>query len=755
MANFYVSPAGDDSHSGSSADPDGAFCTLARAQAAMRASPGADTVHIRAGTYALASPLRLTTADTGSSFVAYDGEQPILSGGTAVTGWQAGADGVWTARLALSDMRQLTVGSIVQTEARFPNYDPADPVRGGWLWADVLPGGHDPTRELAYDKNSLDASRLAPGERVTVFSELGYSCDTLAIASVDTDAGIVRFAERASYPIGPTSRFFVSGGEPQLDQPGEWWFDGASRVLSFKAPAGFDGGAVAAGGDKIFFNIDGATDISVKGLTFSDATATVNAEAPAAIVIARSSGVTVEGNRFTNVAKGVLLDDNAHDNTIATNDFSNIGAAAIDLTPLSHENVVAGNVISRVGTTYHSASAIALTETWGNTVANNRIQDVPRFGISDSHYDDSQKSGGNLIEYNEILHSGQETPDVGAIYVFSHDDAASLGNVIRYNRIVDTGGVNTVTGEFVPGFDYSWGIYLDDFASDTKVYGNFVSGTVLGGVYIHGGHDNEVSNNILLDNKLGGLRAQEVNRVQMLGNTYHDNIVQLPEDQARVVVADPNFISPSSFYDNIYLSPSGVIPEFDNYRTLEQWRALGGDRGSDVVASVGFVDPAAGDYSFSPDSFALSRGLQQLPFGLIGPNRADAATGNQGPASPQSATELGGGADASTFADAMPAAPEQAPDMALGVDQLMLSPMAFDMGGSSVSQGINSPAQQNEPLVQNLIDQAAPLKQLQLAYGNELSTFRSDADGFDGFAGSSAEIYLDTMQPGVGEIYLG
>ena len=128
-----------------------------------------------------------------------------------------------------------------------------------------------------------------------------------------------------------------------------------------------------------------------------------------------------------------------------------------------------------------------MVETRANTISHNFIHEVPRFGIAESNYTSVLPSGGNVIEYNTILHSGQGTPDVGAIYVYSHDDPNPLGNTIRYNTIINTGGLNAVDGVFVPGNDFSAGIYLDDFTSNAQISGNFISGAVFGGVYLHGG----------------------------------------------------------------------------------------------------------------------------------------------------------------------------------------------------------------------------------------------------------------------------
>jgi len=47
----------------------------------------------------------------------------------------------------------------------------------------------------------------------------------------------------------------------------------------------------------------------------------------------------------------------------------------------------------------------------------------------------------------------------------------------------------------------NWGIYLDDGTCGTHVYGNVVARTILGGVHYHGGRDNVVENNILIDGR--------------------------------------------------------------------------------------------------------------------------------------------------------------------------------------------------------------------------------------------------------------
>lgn len=83
---YYVSPAGNDSWSGTlpEANPaksDGPFRTLARAQQAMRASTTIRTARLRSGTYSIGSGFFLSEQDSGETWLPYPGEAPVIDGG--------------------------------------------------------------------------------------------------------------------------------------------------------------------------------------------------------------------------------------------------------------------------------------------------------------------------------------------------------------------------------------------------------------------------------------------------------------------------------------------------------------------------------------------------------------------------------------------------------------------------------------------------------------------------------------------------
>ena len=101
-ADFFVSPSGDDANPGSRKQP---FATIGRAQQAVRAldrTAGRPVrVLLRGGLYPIREALLFTPADSGTEdapvvWAAYPGEQPIVTGGRVLDGWQETEDGLWS-----------------------------------------------------------------------------------------------------------------------------------------------------------------------------------------------------------------------------------------------------------------------------------------------------------------------------------------------------------------------------------------------------------------------------------------------------------------------------------------------------------------------------------------------------------------------------------------------------------------------------------------------------------------------------------
>lgn len=614
MATFYISPTGSDNNTG--LDASSSFQTLERAVEAMRQSGGGDTVYLAGGTYYANTPLNLTAADSGSSFLAMSGEKVTISGGTPVSGWTQGADGIWSAQVSAADVQQLTVNGVKQVESRFPDVDPNDPITGGWLWGQDVPAGRDATNSLAFNPSDFPPGHEPKvGQTVTVFAENGYANDKLTIESVS--GNVMTFSSEANYDLGPASRFFIS--EPVPDAVGEWSFDSATQTVRYKAPEGFTGeGAVASDAHSLFV-VDGAQNVTFKGLTFADTAASSGDPETAAIEAHDATGMVVEGNHFLNVGVGVALHGGSSGNLLSGNSFEHIWSSAIAMTAGTSGNQVTNNVIDRSGEVFVQFGAIDMQESAQNQIDHNTITNVPRFGIAEINYDPGNPSGGNIIEYNDVRHSGQQTPDVGAIYLYSGDDSGAAGDTIRYNNIVDAGGLNTQAGGFAE--NWSSGIYLDNMASNAQIYGNFVQGTTFAGVYIHGGSGNQIYDNTLLDNGTFGISTVVADDFAMDGNEVYRNFIQVSANGNNTIDTDQT--DPGLIHDNVYYNPDGGELTIADL-ALAAFQQRGGDAGSIVTDQAGFANAGAGDYSFLAGSVAQLHGIASAPFGSIGSSLAGA-----------------------------------------------------------------------------------------------------------------------------------
>ena len=158
---FYVAPNGDDSWSGmlpapNKAKTDGPFATLQRAVEAIRELKQKQggklkqpvIVYLRSGTYFLGQPIVLMPEDSGNpqapiTFRAYRNEKVVISGGRRITVWKHKTVNGKPALVAeLPEVREgkwffrlLRVGNDWAIRARYPNFDPKNPLTGGWLFA--------------------------------------------------------------------------------------------------------------------------------------------------------------------------------------------------------------------------------------------------------------------------------------------------------------------------------------------------------------------------------------------------------------------------------------------------------------------------------------------------------------------------------------------------------------------------------------------------------------------------------------------
>lgn len=652
---FYISPQGDDSWTGNRPEPapgiaDGPFRTLARARDAIRSLravghlQGPVTVLVRGGTYYLDEPLRFTPDDSGTAaapitFAAFAGERPVISGGRLVTGWRRREDGLWATHLpevaaGRWSFRLLRVGQTWATRARYPNADPAQPVTGGWLFA---PSGLPDARDrLVLTADTFPTWRDWTEAEVHIFPAWGWVNAILKVTDVDVQGRTLRV--ESEQDIRPGNRFFIENAREALDSPGEWHLNRASGELLYWPidPAFPAVDVVAPAMDRlIVLQGDGSRFVEhlrFRGMTFTDADYTAPGgyytPADAAVWLAGARRTVIEGCTFDNLGGyAVRLEQLSHENEIVGNRMVGLGQGGVvmlgDTASQPHDNLIAANDMEALGRVYKHVSGVYVTTGSGNRIAHNRIRRVPRYGISLKSYDGNAYSHDNIVEFNELMDTNLETNDTGAIETLGRDRRPS-GNVIRFNWIRNVVGVGTrPDGSFLTPY-FTWGIYLDDYSSGTTVYGNIVSGTVLGALCIHGGRENWVENNIFLDGSERQVTLQPRDDF-MQENLFQRNIVVFHHPEAALwyswsrtwrcdrITSDFNLYWHGGGLDLVETGRP-ITPE----GTLAQWQAAGFDQHS-VVADPLLLDIDRDGFRLAPGSPALRLGFEPIPVERIGP----------------------------------------------------------------------------------------------------------------------------------------
>ena len=596
---FYVAKNGNDAWSGRLAAPnaegtDGPFASLERAQAAMRADT-VKTTYVREGSYNLTGTLGLGASDSGVRILGYPGEQAVLSGGERVTGFTYEGNGVWSALLSAAPGLDVTVDGVRYRLASKGAYDPQDPTTG-WFVADASAYGAS-KNALRYRVGDVTTADLVPGSRVQVFDTERLQDAILTVAGIDTVTRTLTFTADAPFTMRDGSTFKLLGNSSHVDQVGEFAYRASDGRLVIKAGEGFTGTGVEVARLGTLLRLNGANGVTVQGLTFANMTTDGNA-----LDVLNGDVNTIAGNSFVNVGTGIRLTQGSDRNLVSGNYLDHLGINGIALTGQSIGNAVTGNRIQHIGEVRKYAGGIMASGISDTVISHNDIDHSARYGISVKNWDTATISLNNAILHNRVRNTGLETADSGGIELLGRSNL-NTGTRIEGNRVEHTGGIATTSsGQWLRDYK-GYGIYLDDLTSGVTVTGNFLRDTAWAAVMIHGGHDNTVTNNVsvLGANGESFIRIEWVPLAGATGipanNTVTGNLV--------------SGTTPLGGYVTILSAGQNAI----DANFLHQVGAYGtNDRTGDPL----FADAYNHDYSLLPLSPALTAGLQDLAWTLMG-----------------------------------------------------------------------------------------------------------------------------------------
>jgi hypothetical protein len=530
-ADFHVSLTGNDQNPGTEMAP---FATLQRSRDRIREMKQATglpedgvTVWIHGGTYPVSESIQLGAEDSGTAerriaYRAVPGEEVHFTGGRPIPSdafkpitdpallqrIDPGAEGkvltVDLKGLGISDLGifpdqfesapllpELFYNEERMTLARWPNDSWAEVAK-------VIEAGPAPWRNYASDQLGTfeyDGDRPARWLKAPAVWLHGYWCfdwssETIKVKSIDPETQRITLAKPHVYGIGSGNaaarRYYAVNILEELDQPGEYFLDRESGALYFWPPEPVNQGqAVLSILTTPVFSLNDVSYITLRGLGIEDCAGT-------GIEMKGGSANEIAACRVTNTGQAGMVVTGGDHHRIVACDIHDTGTAGVringgdrkTLSPSGHE--VVNNHIWRVSRRQRTHAHHLEIGGVGIHVAHNLLHDAPHQAIMVSGND-------HLFELNEIHHIAMETDDCGAFYMGRNP--SERGTVIRHNYWHDIGSTLT---------HGSCAVYFDDGAGGQTVDGNVffrACGGSFGAVFLHGGHDNTVTNNVFIECK--------------------------------------------------------------------------------------------------------------------------------------------------------------------------------------------------------------------------------------------------------------
>lgn len=563
---IFVSPDGDDLNFGDISAPlktlEGARNKIREIRKNCEYPKKGFTVNLREGTYSIKQTFILEGADSGEKdnpivYRAYNGEKVTVSGGEKLPSY------IWnivTDNNVLSVMPESARGHVYEADlgalgytrqqigemnywgsySSIPAYQPDTFVFGtpSELFCDDEPmtvarypdnneyikipklyeAGtawfYDQSTkipfEIGYDDPETERWLNAKYAKLCGFWQNDWAQSSVDIAKIDTEKKSitsrqpVAFACKAWDDTRVGGRYYIYNLLEELSVPGEYYIDLDSMKLYYYPKGDIRESELVLSFLKAYLmEINYASNIVFEGISFAHSRYS-------GIQMNYCNNCVVSDCEIKNLGKIAVNINNGENNSVKNCKIYNTDGG-IDLNSRDKmssleksNNSAVGNEIfnySRKSLCYNPA---VLLQGCGNYVANNVMHDAPHLAIT------LQNAAENTVEYNEIYGVLKDTSDAGAIYFGMAWQMQ--GNVFRYNYIHDIG----------KNQEHLSAIYLDGTVGGAEIYSNIIGNFYGNGIYINGGSDVSVHDNVLYNCGKYGLLM-----------TYVTNMAYLQESESQ------------------------------------------------------------------------------------------------------------------------------------------------------------------------------------------------------------------------------
>ncbi|WP_286925817.1 hypothetical protein [Flavobacterium sp. UBA4197] len=535
--NFYVSPSGSDSNSGTSTGA--AFKTINRAKEKAREIIAVGmtqdiNINIMSGEYVLNQTLEFTALDSGHgayyvNYKAYDPgmPKPIISGGVKVTGWAIHdqSRNIWKANIGELYSRQLYINKKRAVRARTQNANGVLETALGYF----------------YTCNDLDFVNMQNIKDVEVVSNIHFRNNRIPVKSVCGKQIVIdtefwkRIHNQKTFEKAPAD--WIENSLAFLDAEQEWYIDKQSNTLYLKPSNSVTTLAAVNNLDVVIPKLEKLiTGENVRNIRFKDVVFCYSTwNKPSEFNVNRDSNFGF----FANQADDLLDENGVHNVLPASVSFIN-----------SHGLVFQNNVFEHIGSTGLSIGISSRN----SIICNNQFLDI----------------SGSALHVGDI--NNAQNPCLSPNLDIDYYNSTCLPNDYSYLLVADSyinnNYINNVANE------YSGCVaILVSFARNTVIKHNTISGFPYTGISVGWGWNNKIENGVneIAYNKIdcssqtmadgGGIYTLSSLGSNNNRSSVHHNYILNQTINLGAIYLDQGS-SNVNIYDNLIdIQPGVVIPE--------------------------------------------------------------------------------------------------------------------------------------------------------------------------------------------------